>query len=663
MSALPRWTLVPILSLFVLTSCSDSDPTGTNGGDNGDNGGTPVAPTVLSITPEAGATDVDRTQVVTATFSTAVDPASVTTASFQVGSGPGTIQVNGSVATFEPSEPFPAGGNVSVTISAVESLEGVAMASAFTSSFAVRQPVPATANAGEDFDASFGESVTLDSSASSGDDLTFSWTQIAGPSVGSLSGSAPTFDAPEDVVWLEFELAATGGGETDRDTVAVLVLEDRNHAFFVAPGGDDGNSGTRAAPFATIQAAIDYSDGQGNGGDVYVAEGTYAESLVLRSRVSVYGGFEEASWARDVETRRPVVEGGATAVRGVQANDLIFEGMDVTAADATGSGASSIAMSLVNSTGVMLRRNVLRSGDGASGASGSTPARTRTGSDGARGGDTTACVSRTAGGSGGSNYRGGGTGGLGGWTNPTGGARGATANGGAGGGAGTSGSPNGGAGSPGTQTGPVGTSGAAGSSFGDVTEEGGYVGSPAGGATGGSGSAGYGGGGGGGGYGLVATCGGSGGGGGGGGEGGAPGTGGSGGGASFALLVVGQSSVQVADNELSTGSGGTGGTGANGGAGGFGGSGNVGGIRGCDSIFPSICTGRGGRGGDGTTGGRGGHGGGGGGGPSIGIVEGPGSSVTPSGNVFNLGDAGSGGTSAGNNGPQGVRTEVHSISN
>jgi hypothetical protein len=559
MSALPRWTLVPTLFLFVLSSCSDSSPTG-----NGDNGGTPV---------------------------------------------------------------------------------------------------PAVADAGENLDASFGESVTLDPSASSGGDLTFTWTQIAGPSVGSLSGSAPVFEAPAEVVWLEFELAVSGGGGTDRDTVAILVLEDRNHAFFVAPGGDDGNPGTRTAPFATIQAAMDFADGQGNGGDVYVAEGTYTESLVLRSRVSVYGGFEASTWARDIETRRPVVEGGATAVRGVQANDLTFEGMDVTAADASGPGASSIGMFLVNSTGVLVRRNILRSGYGAAGASGSTPSQTGTGSNGSRGGDTRACVARTAGGSGGSSYRGGGTGGLGGWTNPTGGASGSTSSGGGAGGAGTSSSPDGGRGGDGTATGPVGSSGAAGSSFGSVTEQDGYVGSPAGGATGGNGGAGYGGGGGGGGYGLVATCGGSGGGGGGGGEGGGPGTGGSGGGASFALLAVGLSSVQVTGSELFTGTGGMGGTGAIGGAGGLGGSGGVGGNRGCDSIFPSICTGRGGRGGDGTTGGPGGHGGGGGGGPSIGIVQGPGSSVSHSGNTFNLGDAGAGGTSSGNGGPQGLRTEVHSISN
>jgi hypothetical protein len=358
---LQRAATVPLL-LAILISCGDA--TGPDGG----NGGGPPALTVLSVTPAAGATNVDRTSTVTATFSQPLDAASVTSSSFSVGSGTGTIEVEGSVATYTPSEPYPAGATVSVSISGIRSADGATMASPFTSSFTTRDPVPLAADAGADREASFGETVTLDPSASSGEDPSFSWTQVSGPAVGSLSGGSPSFEAPDQVVWLEFELAVSADGETARDTVAVLVLEDREHAFFVSPDGSDSNPGTRTAPFATIQAAIETADAQGNGGDVYVAAGSYDESLVLRSRVSVYGGFDPGTWQRDVSALRPVVRGGPMAVRATQANNLTLEGVEIVAADAGQAGESSIAVFLHDSRGVAIRNNRLVAGLGFRGA-------------------------------------------------------------------------------------------------------------------------------------------------------------------------------------------------------------------------------------------------------------------------------------------------------
>src|SRR5690606_16775566 len=150
---------------------------------------------------------------------------------------------------------------------------------------------------------------------------------------------------------------------------------------------------------ATIQAAIDAADGAGNGADLYIAGGEYPETLTLRSRVSLYGGWDETDWSRDVASGRAVVSGGPTAIQGTESNDLVLEGLEVIAADATDPGASSIAVWLLNTTGVAVRENIIRAGAGAMGVSGTTPNRTRTGSDGADGGDARLCVSRTAGGS------------------------------------------------------------------------------------------------------------------------------------------------------------------------------------------------------------------------------------------------------------------------
>ena len=56
--------------------------------------------------------------------------------------------------------------------------------------------------------------------------------------------------------------------------------------YFVAPFGSDSNAGTSAAPFATVQHAIDTA---GAGSIVSVAAGTYNENITMKSGVSVEG--------------------------------------------------------------------------------------------------------------------------------------------------------------------------------------------------------------------------------------------------------------------------------------------------------------------------------------------------------------------------------------
>lgn len=637
-------------------ACSPTDPGCDTGDGDGDGNGNPTALAVTQVSPNDGTTSVATDAAVTITFSRAVAASSVTSTSVTVGSLTGTRDVSGSTVTFTPDDAMAEATSYTVTVNGVTDADGVGLDAAFSSSFTTVSS-PAMADAGPDLSVTAGAESMLDGSASTGSGASYTWTVLEGPSVGPLSGATPTFTAPDEIGKMIVELSVAGGSGTDVDTVQVWVLEDADQALWVSPSGSDSNPGTREAPMATLQAAIDAADGAGNGADLYIAGGEYPETLTLRSRVSLYGGWDETDWSRDITSGRAVVRGGPTAVQGTESNDLVLEGLEVVAADATDPGQSSIAVWLLNATGVTVRENIIRAGAGAMGVSGTTPNRTRTGSGGADGGDARLCVSRTSGGSRGVNYRDGGTGGLGGGTNPTGGSDAEASSGGDGGNAGTSGSKNGRNGTNGKATGPVGGNGAAGSAFGAIDGSGTYDPSAAGGNTGTNGGPGYGGGGGGGAYGLVGFCGGSGGGGGGGGEGGQPGTGGMGGGASFAVLAVGPGEIEIVGNELHTAGGGQGGIGASGGFGGFGGGGGDGGTYGCDAWIPSICTGSGGDGGNGTTGGRGGHGGGGGGGPSIGIIEGSTTTITQNGNTFMLGDGGAGGTSSGTSGPSGETAE------
>ena len=662
----PRSTWIPSLVLVAAfgTACGKTEapacsPTDPACADETPEEETPVPLAVTQVSPAHGATDVDESTTVTVTFSRAVDPATVTSTSFTVGSVDGTRSVSGATATFTPASPLTGGADFSVHVDGVEDADGVGLESAFSSSFTTLSRA-VLADAGADMDVTLGTGVTLDGSGSAGTGASFTWTQLTGPDVGALDGQAPSFTAPDEVGMLAFELNVSDGVATEVDTLRVWVLEDGSNALWVSANGSDANPGTRSAPLGTIQAAIDAADMVGQGGDVYISAGIYEESLTLQSRVSLYGGFDPVTWERDVDAHRPVVSGGAVAVRGVVANALTVEGLSIVAADGAGATASSIAVFLDDSESVTLRGNLITAGDGVAGIGGSVGSPGPKGSNGSAGtGATSFCVPGSPGGGGGGNYRAGGGGGNGGVGGGFNGGSGAGAHGGAGGGGGAT-YANGANGSSATVAGSAGTNGLEGAAFGTLSAAG-YV--PVAGAAGLSdGTAGYGGGGGGGGGGTLVSCGGGGGGGGGGGQRGAGGGAGTGGGASIGVLLLGTTIAEIVENTIATGAGGNGGPGGSGGAGGGGGSGAGGGPAGCEAPFGTPCTGKGGSGGAGSVGGRGGHGGGGGGGPSIGVVEDAAATATLVGNTFTLGASGAGGGSAGNDGDAGESVNHKTIS-
>lgn len=100
-----------------------------------------------------------------------------------------------------------------------------------TISVTVQPPnVPPVADAGPDFEVEPGQPMQLDGRASSdsdGDPLTFSWAQVAGPSVqldlptaSQALGTAPNVAPPEALV---FELTVSDGEDSSVDTVSVVV--------------------------------------------------------------------------------------------------------------------------------------------------------------------------------------------------------------------------------------------------------------------------------------------------------------------------------------------------------------------------------------------------------------------------------------------------------
>ena len=431
--------------------------------------------------------------------------------------------------------------------------------------------------------------------------------------------------------------------------------------IFVSPLGSDSNLGTASAPMRTIGAAILAARAFTPPRDVYIGYGSaldYDGTVVLASGVDLYGGYDAgANWARSFAARATVHLGagsGDAALLGVGIDQPTVVDHLVIASDrGQEPGTMNIAAMLRDGTsGVAFRNCDFSAAPGMAGADGADGAQGMGGGDGGDGpvGDP---------GAGGTTGSQGGESGAGG--------HGAQNRGGRGGGGaldpfcvpppckavGDSGEagqgPQGGVGGIGAAGGPgsPGGPGAVGLPGGNGPRGEPFQASGGAGLDGGIGSGGGGGGGGG------ITFGGGGGGGGGGGAGGLGGAGGRAGGSSYGLVLA--SLAELDDCAIASGNGASGGGGGAGGLGGQGGFGGPGGDGG------SGAANRGGDGGIGGLGGPGGHGGGGPGGNSIGILHlnGGSSTVDPS-TAFTIGTAGSGGSSLGNPGADGVAADTHS---
>ena len=443
-------------------------------------------------------------------------------------------------------------------------------------------------------------------------------------------------------------------------------------ALFVSAAGNDAGDGSLAQPLRTIQAAIDRAAAPGGARDVYVQGGTYGEHVVLRSGVSVFGGYTPAGARSTAPASTILAPAGAESILADGAQAVELQLLSVMGPDAVAPGASSYAIRALAGSRLALTGVTARGGRGASGTAGAPGAVGAPGNAGLCGGfailpnQTLTCLA-LSGGPGGTGAAGG-SGGSGANSPPGTGApvvAGATGNPGAGA-AGGAGAPPG----PRSSTTECVTGRFCGDAGDGQTAQAPAEGAPGGGAAFTASAAGAawvngstalpgqaaapGGGGGGGGSGAtfddvgcaVDSLGGPGGGGGGGGGPGAAGAPGTSAGGSFAVYL--HASSAVIDGGMLTGgvggAGGRGGQGGAGGAGGLGGRGAGGFSSGGGPACDGISGGEGGSGGAGAPGGRGGGGGGGAGGPSVGLFAAGASSFALKRDASTAGgDGGSGG--------------------
>ena len=90
-------------------------------------------------------------------------------------------------------------------------------------------------------------------------------------------------------------------------TLCTAVLCASATIRYVSPTGDDGNDGKSwQTALASVKTAINASS---SGDEVYVAAGTYNESISIKDGVHVRGGFNAATGARDIENLHSILDG------------------------------------------------------------------------------------------------------------------------------------------------------------------------------------------------------------------------------------------------------------------------------------------------------------------------------------------------------------------
>jgi hypothetical protein len=101
---------------------------------------------------------------------------------------------------------------------------------------------------------------------------------IGGVNQWNFFGNMPQGGAGEFVITSNAERGATAG----RD----IIIANPRTLFYVDPAGSDDNPGTQAAPFATIQKAVDEA---ADGTMIHVAAGTFVEQVITEKNVTISG--------------------------------------------------------------------------------------------------------------------------------------------------------------------------------------------------------------------------------------------------------------------------------------------------------------------------------------------------------------------------------------
>ena len=131
--------------------------------------------------------------------------------------------------------------------------------------------------------------------------------------------------------------------------------------------------GNKTSPFKTIQSAIGTADAARNSNagtsiTIKVAKGTYYENIALKAGISLYGGFDPATWSRNISGNPTYISAtlsmaisGASDITTAYVNTTVFDGFTVYALSLTGNVTYVIYL---NNASPTISNNTLVGGSG-----------------------------------------------------------------------------------------------------------------------------------------------------------------------------------------------------------------------------------------------------------------------------------------------------------
>lgn len=155
-------------------------------------------------------------------------------------------------------------------------------------------------------------------------------------------------------------------------------------SFYVAPDGNDSNPGSPTRPLASVNTAVtrakDSIGGPTPRPHVFVAAGTYAETVTLPDGIQLHGGYRNDFRALDpggfvTEIRAPAdadtPNGAALFASGIGQTATLVEGITFVGRDGTAASPASVGALFLNATELLTMRNcIVRAGLGAPGIPG-----------------------------------------------------------------------------------------------------------------------------------------------------------------------------------------------------------------------------------------------------------------------------------------------------
>jgi hypothetical protein len=166
---------------------------------------------------------------------------------------------------------------------------------------------------------------------------------------------------------------------------------DVSEAIFVSlTDGDNNNPGTIASPIRDINIGITQAIALAKT-QVYVAQSTYQELVILADGVSLYGGYnDQDNWTRsanksiilsafDQDTHRIAISGQDINLT------TVVDNFNITTTNATMIEVSNIGVHCINCNGLVITNNTINVGDAVSGATGANGLNGRAGLSGRTG--------------------------------------------------------------------------------------------------------------------------------------------------------------------------------------------------------------------------------------------------------------------------------------